>query len=61
MSLKVLNDEAEITSAIAAVRELAPKMLWALDIVGTPSELLVAPLTAAGQQVSTPPAASSRR
>ena len=61
MSLKVLNDEAEITSAIAAVRELAPKMLWALDIVGTHSELLVALQTAACQQVSTPLAASSRR
>jgi len=51
LSLKVLNDEAEITRVIAAVSELAAERTWAIDIVGTPSALLVALLGAAGQPV----------
>ncbi len=51
LSRKVLNDEGEIIEVVAAVSELAGDRVWAIDIVGTPSALLVALLTHAGEQV----------
>ena len=51
LSLKVLNDEAPIIEVIAAVDEFAPDRVWAIDILGTPSALLVALLAKAGEQV----------
>jgi transposase len=50
-SRKVLNDEAEIVEVISAVSELATDRVWAIDILGTPSALLVARLAKAGEQV----------
>jgi len=51
LSRKVLNDEAEIDEVIAAVNELAADRVWAIDILGTPSALLVALLARSGEQV----------
>ena len=51
LSLKVLNDEAQILEVIAAVNEVAPDRVWSIDILGTPSALLVALLAKAGEQV----------
>ncbi len=51
LSLKVLNDEAEILKVIIAVSELADTRMWAIDILGTPSALLVALLAKSGEQV----------
>ena len=51
LSHKVLNDEAEIIEVIAAVSELAADRVWAIDILGTPSALLVALLAQAGERV----------
>ena len=50
-SLKVLNDETQIIEVIAAVHEVAPDRVWAIDILGTPSALLVALLAKAGEQM----------
>jgi transposase len=50
-SLKVLNDETQIIEVIAAVNEVAPVRVWAIDILGTPSALLVALLAKAGEQM----------
>ena len=51
LSRKVLNDEAEITEVITAVNELAAQQVWAIDILGTPSALLLALLAQARQEV----------
>lgn len=51
LSLKVLNDEAQILEGIAAVDEVAAERVWAIDILGTPSALLVALLGRAGEQM----------
>ena len=51
LSLKVLNDEAQILEGIAAVDEVAAERIWAIDILGTPSALLVALLGKAGEQM----------
>jgi transposase len=50
-SVKVANDEAEITAVIAAVTALAEHIDWAVDIIGAPSALLLALLASAGQPV----------
>jgi transposase len=50
-SLEVLNDESQIIEVIAAVNEVAPVRVWAIDILGTPSALLVALLAKAGEQM----------
>lgn len=50
-SRKVLNDEAQAIEMITAVNELAADRVWAIDILGTPSALLVALLAQAGEQV----------
>src|SRR4051812_10563353 len=51
LSVKVLNDEAEIVALVATVRALAGEAVWAVDIIGAPSALLLALLTQAGQRV----------
>jgi len=51
LSLKVLNDEAQILEVITAVGEATADRVWAIDILGTPSALLVALLARAGEQV----------
>ena len=51
LSVKVSNDEAQITAVIATVSALAGQVEWAVDIIGAPSALLLALLDAAGQQV----------
>jgi hypothetical protein len=48
LSRKVLNDEAEILRALEAVSALAPERVWAVDIIGAPSALLLALLAASG-------------
>ena len=51
LSLKVLNDEAQILEMITAVGGLAGGRVWAIDILGTPSALLLALLAQVGEQV----------
>jgi Transposase len=51
LSVKVMNDEAEILALIASVGELAGKAVWAVDIIGAPSALLLALLAQAGESV----------
>ena len=51
LSLKVLNDEAQIIEVITSITDLADGRVWAIDILGTPSALLVALLANAGEQV----------
>lgn len=51
LSLKVFNDEAELLEVMAAVSEIGADRVWAIDILGTPSALLVALLAQAGEQV----------
>ncbi|MFC5210655.1 IS110 family transposase [Pseudonocardia sulfidoxydans] len=51
LSVKVANDEAAIGELISAVGALAAQPVWAVDIIGTPSALLLALLAQAGQSV----------
>jgi transposase len=51
LSRRVLNDQVEIDAVIAATVALAGTVRWAVDIIGSPSALLLALLTDAGQQV----------
>ena len=51
LSMKIANDQAEITAVITRVSELARQIIWAIDIVGAPSALLLALLCQAGQSV----------
>ena len=51
LSVKVPNDEVDIVSVIATVRELASEAVWAVDIIGVPSALLLALLAHAGQSM----------
>jgi transposase len=51
LSVKIANDEAEILALIATVRELAAQAVWAVDIIGAPSALMLALLAQAGQSV----------
>jgi transposase len=51
LSQKVANDEATITSTIAAVVALAARVVWAVDIIGAPSALALALMNQSGQQV----------
>ncbi|GLW71617.1 IS110 family transposase [Kitasatospora phosalacinea] len=50
-STKVINDESQILRLIAAAREKAGEVRWAVDISGRASALLLALLIADGQQV----------
>jgi transposase len=49
LSVKVANDEAEIVELMATVRALAAQPVWAVDIIGAPSALMLALLAQAGQ------------
>ena len=51
LSVKVANDEAEIVALIAKAGSLATQLIWAVDIIGAPSALLLALLARAGQSV----------
>lgn len=51
LSVKIANDEAEITALICMVTELAEQVIWAVDIIGTPSALLLGSLSEADQSV----------
>ena len=51
LSIKIANDQAELTAVIARVSDPARQIVWAIDIVGTPSALLLALLWQAGQSV----------
>lgn len=51
LSLKVLNDETQILEVMTAISEAAADRVWAIDILGTPSALLVALLAQGGEQV----------
>lgn len=51
LSVKIGNDEAEIVSLIATVSERAQELIWAVDIIGAPSALILALLAQAGQSV----------
>ncbi|MFF0638002.1 IS110 family transposase [Nocardia sp. NPDC004151] len=50
-SVKVINDEAQITQLIAMAREKADEISWAVDISGRSSALLLALLIAEQQHV----------
>ncbi|MGH3934678.1 MAG: IS110 family transposase [Pseudonocardiaceae bacterium] len=51
LSVKVANDEAEILALIATVQGLAAQPVWAVDIIGAPSALMLALLAQAGQSL----------
>lgn len=51
LSMKVANDEAEITTAIETANTLGRRVVWAVDIIGAPSALLLALLAQQGQSV----------
>lgn len=51
LSVKVANDEAEIMALLANAGSLAVHLIWAVDIIGAPSALLLALLARAGQAV----------
>lgn len=50
-SIKVANDEADIAAFIAAAGSQATQLVWAVDIIGAPSALLLALLARADQSV----------
>ncbi|MDO9063547.1 IS110 family transposase [Microbacterium sp.] len=52
---KVVNDEQSIIDAIGQVTALADRVVWAVDVTGTMSGLLLALLVAHGQQVKYAP------
>jgi transposase len=51
LSAKIANDEAEIVSVITTLAAVAQQLVWAVDIIGAPSALLLALLGWAGQSV----------
>lgn len=51
LSAKVANDESEILALIGEAASLATRLIWAVDIIGAPSALLLALLARAGQPV----------
>lgn len=51
LSAKIANDEAEIVAVLARARSLAKQTVWAVDIIGSPSALLLALLARADQSV----------
>ena len=61
LSARIANDEAEILSLITAVAALAQQLVWAVDIIGAPSALLLALLARAGQGARYASGGSSRR
>lgn len=51
LSKKIANDESEITATAAGLVALGRELVWAVDIIGAPSALLLALLTRDGQMV----------
>jgi transposase len=51
LSIKVANDEADILALIADAGSQARQVVWAVDIIGAPSALLLALLARADQSV----------
>jgi transposase len=51
LSIKVANDEADIVALIADAGSQATQLVWAVDIIGAPSALLLALLAGADQSV----------
>jgi transposase len=51
VSVKVANVEAAIVAALATVTDLADQVVWAVDIVGAPSALILALLARAESRV----------
>ena len=51
LSMKLANDEAEIIAMISTVSELVEELVWAVDIIGPPSALILALLATAEQSV----------
>jgi len=51
LSVKIPNDETEIVVFLANAGALASHLVWAVDIIGAPSALLLALLARAGQSV----------
>ena len=51
LSIKVANDEADIVALIANAGSQATQLVWAVDIIGAPSALLLALLARADQPV----------
>jgi transposase len=51
LSVKVANDQAQITALITKIGRLAQDVVWAVDIIGAPSALLLTVLTRAEQVV----------
>lgn len=60
-SVKVVNDEGAILEAIGEVLTRAEQVLWAVDVTGTMSALLLAMLAAHGQQVTYVPGRTANR
>ena len=50
-SVRVANDEADLAAVVQAATGRSMQLRWAVDIVDTPSALLLAMLGAAGQDV----------
>ncbi len=51
LSMKLVNDESEIVAMITTVTELAEELVWAVDIIGAPSALILALLASSEQPV----------
>lgn len=51
LSVKIANDEVEILAFLADAAALAGRLIWAVDIIGAPSALLLALLARADQSV----------
>ncbi len=51
LSLKVANDEAAIVALLVAAGSLARQLIWAVDIIGAPSAMLLALLARADPSV----------
>jgi transposase len=51
LSTKIANDEAEIEAFLSSAGLQAGQLIWAVDIIGGPSALLLALLARAGQPV----------
>lgn len=51
LSVKIANDEAELVALVADAGLLAEQLVWAVDIIGAPSALLLALLARARQSV----------
>ena len=51
LSRKIANDETEIVTLLTTANALAQQLVWAVDIIGAPSALILSLLTPAGQSV----------